>query len=83
MAKTIMVALRWDGRRLSSRELMAKASAAVSKVDAQFDHLDHLDIKAMPPDEAGQYVQLVVQADCTDGEATQIRDVLKREFGSS
>ncbi|HUT95410.1 MAG TPA: hypothetical protein VMY37_38500 [Thermoguttaceae bacterium] len=78
-----MVALRWDGAWLSGQQLMAKASAAVGKLDAQFSHLDHLDVKALPADEPGQYVQLIVEADCTDSEATKIRDVLKREFATA
>jgi hypothetical protein len=59
---------------------MARASAAVNKVDEQFRHLSYLHIGALPPDEAGQYVQLVVQADCNDVDATHIQHALKREF---
>lgn len=82
MTRTLMVALRWDGNRLTKQQLMAKAATAAQKLDVAFNHLDKLDVQAMP-DETGQYVQLVIRTDCEEGEATRMQTLLKQEFAKA
>ena len=78
----MMVALRWDGPRLSEDELVARASAATNKVSVAFDHVDQLDIQALP-DEGQQYVQLIINTSATQSECERMRDMLKSEFLSA
>ena len=60
----LMVALRWDGGRLSRGQLLGRAQAAVATVQARFNHLSQLNIQAIP-DEDGQFVQLLINSDCS------------------
>lgn len=76
---TLMVALRWDGHRISRQELMSKASKAVNAVGDAFNHIDKLDIKAVP-DEDGQYVQLIIQTDANASDSDAMQQMLKNEF---
>jgi len=48
---TMMVALRWDGAKLSRDQLVELAQSAVAVVQARFDQLDQLNIQAieLPP----------------------------------
>jgi len=78
----MMAALRWDGPRLSRQQLVDKASAAVQKVAAAFEHVDQLDIQALP-DEAGQYVQLIVNTSANEAERQRMMRMLKKEFSAS
>jgi len=75
----MMVSLRWDGAPLSAAELAAKAQAAVSKVGAAFEHVDQLDIKAVPVED-GQYVQLAIDTSATEEDCQRMTKMLKEEF---
>ena len=75
----MMVALRWDGHRLSRQELLDRANAAVNKVGAAYDHVDHLAIQAMPVEEQ-QYVQLVVNTNASQEDCQRMSKMLKDEF---
>lgn len=75
----MMVSLRWDGTRLSTRQLAERATRAANRVDREFTHLNQLDIQALA-NEPGQFVQLVINTDATDSECHKIAAVLKQEF---
>ena len=79
---TIMVALRWDGQRISRQELTNKAGKADNVVASAYDHIDKLDIKAIP-DEQGQYVQLIVQTDASSQDCEGMQKMLKAEFAKA
>ena len=75
----LMVSLRWDGSRLSSKQLVERASRATKCVDREFPHLGQLEIQALV-NESGQFVQLVINTDASDSECQRIASVLKQEF---
>ena len=75
----LMVALRWDGGRLSRDQLLGRAQAAVATVQARFNHLSQLNIQAIP-DEDGQFVQLLINSDCSATDGESMRAMLKDEF---
>lgn len=78
----MMVALRWDGTHLSRQQLVDRANAAVKSVGNAFDHVDHLDIKAIPVEEQ-QYVQLIVNTDAGQQDCERMSKMLKDEFAGT
>ena len=75
----MMVALRWDGTRLSMKQLVEQAERASNRVDREFGHLSKLDIQALA-NEPGQFVQLVINTNASDSECKRIASLLKQEF---
>jgi hypothetical protein len=77
---TLLVALRWDGPRLTQTQLLERAGAAVQHVAIVFEHVDQLDIKALA-NEGEQFVQLVINTSANPLECTRMEQILKSRFG--
>lgn len=78
-----MIALRWDGKHLNSKEMTKRAVKAQQIVDHKYDK-DVWDVKILEVSEERQYVQLSVRANySSDEEIEQIRRDFKREFGET
>jgi len=58
---------------------MDRAGKAANKVGNAFEHVDKLDIQAIP-DENGQYVQLIVQTVASQADSEAMQKMLKDEF---
>ena len=76
------IKMGWDGPRLSRQQLLDRARAAVNKVGNAFDHVDQLDIQAMPVEEQ-QYVQLFVNTSADQQDCERMRKMLKDEFAET
>ncbi len=78
-----MVALRWNGERISQQQLQERAALAVQTVDAKYNK-DVMDVKVIEISESQQYVQLSVRANFnSDAEMNAMSTDLKRQFDAS
>lgn len=79
--RTMTLALRWDGPRLTRAQLAAKANAAIQRAQRRLEHLQ-LEMHALPSEEQ-QYAQVIVRTACSDEDAAQLKHVLREAFGQT
>ena len=76
---TTTVHLRWDGDKLTQKALLGRANEAMQKVKAALKVRTQLGVQAHV-DEKQQYVQLVIQGDCSAQAADRMGKMLQKEF---